>query len=268
MQRHELPSELGQSHWDIRIQPEGWNRLIEWNIWDTAPDATTSFIGLGKPCNDLSWIEIKNPTTKEVDGYATKIIPIDSGEVELGIEDGIDDPESLLNAKQLGIIFKGKKLEGVWSVKQADGMWEFIKEQNVKIAKADKKKQLVYGVVLAPYEVDSWLDYERPEEIEKAAHVYLIRMWEGQRPAMVGKEHKEPIEAIPVESYIAPVDFWYPGTPQTEEYKVKAGSWVLVTYIKDKAEFNKVLSGKYGGYSVQGLGRRKKVSPSVRNRLD
>ena len=268
LQRHELPPDLGQSHWDIRIQPEDWDQLIEWNIWDAEPDKVSSFTGIGKSCDDLSWIEIKRPTTKDVNGYLTKVIPLDSGEVELGISTGVNSPESLLNEKQIGIIFKGKKMEGIWQIKHDDDTWEFTKEHDVKITKADKKKQLVYGVVLAPYEVDSWLDYERPEEIEKAAHIYLLRMWEGQKPAMVGKEHKKPIEAIPVESFIAPVDFWYPGTPQTEEYKVKAGSWVLVTYIKDKAEFNKVLEGEYRGYSVQGLGRRKKVSPSVRNQLD
>ena len=268
LQRHELPSELGQSHWDIRIQPEGWDYLIEWNVWDAEPDKVPSFTGIGKSCEDLSWIEIKRPTTKDVAGYPTKVIPLDSGEVELGVSIGVDSPKALLNEKQIGIIFKGRKLEGIWQVKHDDDTWEFKKEHDVKITKADKKKQLVYGVVLAPYEVDSWPDYERPEEIEKAAHIYLLRMWEGQKPAMVGKEHKKPIEAIPVESFIAPVDFWYPGTPQTEEYKVKAGSWVLVTYIKDKAEFNKILEGEYRGYSVQGLGRRKKVDPRVRNRLD
>lgn len=268
LQRHELPLELGQSHWDIRIQPENWDQLIEWNVWDAEPAKVSSFTGIGKSCNDLSWIEIKQPTTKDVDGYPTKVIPVDSGEVELGVSTGVDSPGALLSEKQIGVIFKGKKLEGIWQVKHDDDTWKFIKEHDVRITKADKKKQLVYGVVLAPFEVDSWLDYERPEEIEKAAHIYLIRMWEGQKPAMVGKEHKEPIEAIPVESYIAPVDFWYPGTPQTEAYRVKAGSWVLVTYIKDKAEFNKVLEGKYKGYSVQGLGRRRKVSPNVRNQLD
>ena len=212
-------------------------------------------------------MSITSPEARDVDGVETKVVPLDEGEITIEPDDD-PNPSALLERPEFVLRFSGKRFRGTWNVKRELDGWRFIRQTDVKITKADKKKQLVYGVVLAPYEVDSWLDYERPEEIEKAAHVYLLRMWEGQKPAMVGKEHKEPIHAIPVESFIAPVDFWYPGTPQTEEYKVKAGSWVLVTYIKDKKEFEKVLKGQYRGYSVQGLGRRKKAKLDTENKLD
>jgi len=265
LQRHELPERLGRSHWDIRIQEPNWDGLAEWNLFED-PFKANDLIAPGKVCDDLSWMSITSPESRDVGDVETKVVPLDEGEITIE-PDGDPNPSALLERPEFVIHFSGKRFRGTWNVKREPDGWRFIRQTDVKITKADKKKQLVYGVVLAPYEVDSWLDYERPEEIEKAAHVYLLRMWEGQKPAMVGKEHKEPIHAIPVESFIAPVDFWYPGTPQTEEYKVKAGSWVLVTYIKDKKEFEKVLKGQYRGYSVQGLGRRKKAKLDAESKL-
>ena len=259
LQHHELPPELGQSHWDIRIQRNGWDKLVEWNVWGTEPDKVPSFTGTAKSCDDLSWIEIKRPTMKDVDGYPTKVIPLDSGEVELVAGTGIDSPELLLNEKNIGIIFKGKKLKGLWRVRHDGDTWKFIPERDVKITKADKKKQIVYATVLAPLSPDSWGDVETPEEIEDAAHRYLLHVWEGTQPAVIGSQHKRPIKAVPVESFIAPIDFWYPESPKTEEYKVKKGSWVVAIHIQDKNEFEKVLKGVYTGVSVQGLGRRKKI---------
>ena len=37
---------------------------------------------------------------------------------------------------------------------------------------------------------------------------------------------------------------------------VKEGSWVLVTHVKSDEEFAKAQDGTYGGYSIQGEGKR------------
>jgi len=74
---------------------------------------------------------------------------------------------------------------------------------------------------------------------------------------MVGSQHVDPIlSAVPVQCFQAPIDFWYPDTPKTSEYMIKAGSWILVTHVKDDKEFAKAVSGEYLGYSIQGTGRR------------
>ena len=126
-----------------------------------------------------------------------------------------------------------------------------IERDYIPILKADKYKQIVYGVVLAPNEIDSQEDYMEPEEIEKAAHIYM----ESQ---LVGSEHEDGIEAIPVESYIAPQDLDFNGQfgPQT----VKKGSWVLCVKIRDPDEWEKVLNGEYTGFSVGGYGVREEQS--------
>jgi len=117
------------------------------------------------------------------------------------------------------------------------------------IKKADIKKQIIYCVVLAPEELDEQDDWMTPEDIEEAAHNYLISS------RMVGKNHEEEIEAVPVESYIVPQDLeWNEGPygPQT----VKQGSWVIAIKILDPKEWRKVLDGEYQGVSVGGLGVR------------
>lgn len=118
----------------------------------------------------------------------------------------------------------------------------------VPILKADKYKQIVYGVILEPGSVDGQDDWMEPEEIEKAAHRYLLNS------RVIGSEHSNPIHARPVESFIAPQDFEANG--QYGPQAVKKGSWVLGAYIEDPKEWQKVLDGEYTGFSVGGMGLR------------
>jgi len=128
-------------------------------------------------------------------------------------------------------------------------------EIQVHIAKAEAKRQLVYGVAMEPHQLDTYNDWESPEEIEWAAHQFLLRSQFLDDP-VIGSEHERPIAAAPVESYIAPVDFWFDGTPQDEEHLVRKGSWVLVAKVFDKEEFAKIESEEYTGWSIQGTGYR------------
>jgi 8-oxo-dGTP pyrophosphatase MutT (NUDIX family) len=121
--------------------------------------------------------------------------------------------------------------------------------KTVPIFKADNEKQLVYGVILSPDEVDSQEDWMQAEDIEKAAHSYLINS------RVVGSQHTRPTNAEVVESYIAPQDF-ETTDGQYGPQKVKKGSWVLGVKVNDKAEWAKVKNGEYTGFSVGGFGLR------------
>jgi hypothetical protein len=116
------------------------------------------------------------------------------------------------------------------------------------ILKADSQKQIVYGVVLAPNEVDSQDDYMEPEDIEKTAHDYLARS------RVIGSGHEKQIQAYPVESYICPADIEFVG--QNGPQMVKKGSWILGVKVPDPKEWQKVLNGEYTGFSVGGKGLR------------
>jgi len=126
----------------------------------------------------------------------------------------------------------------------------------VRIAKAEKKQQLVYGVALEPRMLDTYGDWEEEHEIEMTAHRFLLKSQFLDEDA-IGASHDYPIAAAPVESYIAPVDFWFEGTPHTDEYLVRKGSWVLVAKIYDPEEFQKIEDGTYTGWSIQGTGYRR-----------
>lgn len=158
-------------------------------------------------------------------------------------------------------------LREAWDGESLESLSDGTERVDVRIAKEDYEKQLIYGVVLSPFEIDSWGDFEKPEEIEDAAHRYLFNVWEGDKPESIGKQHQEPIDARPVESFIAPCDFWYEGSPREEAYKVPKGAWVLVTHIENKQEFKKAVEGTYSGYSLQGVGRRKKATEKDKSEI-
>jgi 8-oxo-dGTP pyrophosphatase MutT (NUDIX family) len=123
--------------------------------------------------------------------------------------------------------------------------------RSVPIIKAVPYKQILYCVVLEPHTEDAQEDIMSPEEIEKTAHKYL------ENSRVIGGEHSHPIDAVPVESFIAPQDFSVNG--QYGDQVVKAGSWVLGVKIKDPDEWQKVLDGDYTGVSIGGFGQREEL---------
>lgn len=139
-----------------------------------------------------------------------------------------------------------RALRAAWSAVNKDGgiIGEF------RVVKSDEEKRLLYGVVYAPNEVDSQDDWTDAEEIEKAAHEFL--MLYGQGKAFIDEGHSnERAEAEPVESFIAPTDFTYDGAVES----VKKGSWVLVTHFLTKRAWERAKK-EYSGYSMAGRGKR------------
>ena len=114
----------------------------------------------------------------------------------------------------------------------------------VPFIKADKAKQLVYGIVYEPDEVDAQGDEASAEEIEKAAHDFLANS------RVLKMMHKgSAIQAAVVESYVTPEDF------ELGKQEVKKGSWVIVAHISDKKIWKAVVDGKLTGFSMAGYAR-------------
>jgi cation transport regulator ChaB len=120
----------------------------------------------------------------------------------------------------------------------------------------DARRQIVYGVVYEPLAVDTQLDWASADEIEKAEHGFM----KAYRKMGVRHTGTTLDSIVPVESYIAPCDFWFEGTPQDEEHRVKKGSWVLAAHIADSEAWQDVESGKLTGFSLFGKARRKRGS--------
>jgi hypothetical protein len=129
------------------------------------------------------------------------------------------------------------------------------------ISKAQEWKQLVYGVVLEPNSIDSQDDFMLPHHVERSAHGYLkkairgrssvAKLQHGQHPGGFSKTQES---IVPVESFIAPMDFSYDGKEQ-----IKKGSWVLVMHVEDPDLWQDFLAGKYKAFSVGGSGVRRAV---------
>jgi len=138
-------------------------------------------------------------------------------------------------------------------------------ERHTPIAKLDKAKQIVYGVVLDPYIVDAHDDWVPPNEVEQTAHNYLASH------RLIRRQHDSDLAAYPVESWVMPY-------PTPEDYQkavalqphriwrlklgseyVHSGSWVLGTRILDPAVWQDVLSGELGAYSIGGFGVRREI---------
>lgn len=133
------------------------------------------------------------------------------------------------------------------------GAKETVKKEfssrTVTIRKADRRKQIVYCVVLSPEELDSQDDWMTAEDIEDAAHLFMMKA------RAIGSEHSKQIDAQPVESYIAPQDLNWDDGPYGPQV-VKKGSWVIGIKIHDPKEWAKVENGDYQGVSVGGFGLR------------
>lgn len=113
-------------------------------------------------------------------------------------------------------------------------------DRQVKITKSDADRRLVYGVVLEPEVIDAHNDVVSVDEIENAAHNYLIKS------RMIGDQHSKPAKADIVESYIAPADLDIGGQ------QIKKGSWVMVTKVHDDRMWQGIKKGSYTGYSIGG----------------
>jgi hypothetical protein len=118
--------------------------------------------------------------------------------------------------------------------------------ESVEIKKKDSAKQIVYGEVMTPMVMDSQGDFMTADQIEKTAHNFMM----GLRHYNVDTEHSlVKNESVVIESFIA-----RKGDPEFNE-----GSWVVGTYVPDKAVWEKVEKGELNAFSMYGRGEREDV---------
>lgn len=121
------------------------------------------------------------------------------------------------------------------------------------IVRKDVDRQLVYGVVYAPGEIDAHGEMMLAHDIETMAHLFLQKMVETGN-AVIDVEHdNQAIGAYPVESYIETRD----------DQDWPAGSWVLGVKIADPVIWAKVKSGELNGYSFEAMVNKMPMVVSV-----
>lgn len=137
------------------------------------------------------------------------------------------------------------------------------------IHKANTQKQIVFGVVLDPYQVDTQDDWCPPAEIESSAHNFMMKS------RAIGLHHQEIIsDAQLVESSIEQ----YPSASDREKAHnnephrvyarkygndvVHSGAWIIGVKLSDRL-WKKYESGEIDAFSIEGMGKRIPVAGSA-----
>jgi hypothetical protein len=126
----------------------------------------------------------------------------------------------------------------VWKVYAAPMSKTFV-----PFRKTNDEKQIVYGEVYIPYVLDSQGDFMTPEQIETAAHRFMM----AGRVTKVDTNHDlQDNGSFVIESFIA----------REGDSDFEVGAWVLGTYVPDPAMWASIKKGDLNGYSMYGTGQR------------
>lgn len=115
-----------------------------------------------------------------------------------------------------------------------------------KIKKLDDEKQIVYGEVYAPYEIDAHGEMMTPDDIELMAHRFMERSLDGRIDTM---HDNSPNGSKPVESFIA----------RKGDLDYSEGAWVLGVKIIDDEVWDKIKKGEINGFSLEAMVMKKEV---------
>lgn len=133
------------------------------------------------------------------------------------------------------------------------------------IHKASPIKQIVYGAVLDPYQVDTQQDWCPPREIEDTAHGFL------EKSGFVGLQHTQVapdakvvesfVEQYPSESDRAKAHANKPHRVYARKFGddvVHSGAWVIGVKLSDRL-WQQYQAGEIAAFSIEGFGKREPV---------
>lgn len=166
----------------------------------------------------------------------------------------------------------GTPSKGAAPANLADAISEMRKTGRAlcRVIKSAEEKQIVYGVVLDPYDVDLQTEWVPPAEIESTAHGFL------KKSRVIGFEHIERAEAQIVES-------WVELYPSTADYQaalenrphraytrkfgdggemIHSGTWVAGVQLGDR-EWALHKQGKLNAFSVGGFSFKTKMTTAA-----
>lgn len=126
--------------------------------------------------------------------------------------------------------------------------------QTVDIFKVDDEKHIVYGKALVPDRVDSQGDIVSKQDIETAAHNFLINIQKAYaelvssgtnttNASQIGLMHKV-FKGVGGFGYVV------------ESFIDPSGSWILGTMVTDPTIWQMIKDGQITGYSIGGNGTR------------
>lgn len=126
----------------------------------------------------------------------------------------------------------------------------------VRIVKADDEQRVAVGVVLEPRtpdDPDLEGDWYTAEDVEEAAYGFMRSLAAGEGWGDLDHDEVSRV-GVPVESYIAPVDYAIGTGGQAQ--LVKSGSWVMAMHYPDEVVWERVKKGDLAAFSPGGRGVR------------
>jgi hypothetical protein len=140
------------------------------------------------------------------------------------------------------------KKQIIW--KSAEGNENPTFSKDIAIAKTDEEKQMVFGIVYSPDEVDTQGDIMTAPEIEKMAYTF---MKEG-RTQQVDRQHDfQPDEGFIAESWIV---------KENDPYFSEIGSWAVGIKVEDRGTWELIKSGEITGISMAGSAETEELEKS------
>lgn len=126
--------------------------------------------------------------------------------------------------------------------------------QVMEITKIDQDQKIIFGKALVPDKFDSQGDTVTKEDIEKAAHEFLINLQKAYAELLKTGVNKTNASEI---GFMHTVFKGVGGFGYIVESYIDAeGSWVLATKVTDDAVWEMIKKGEITGYSIGGCGRR------------
>lgn len=130
------------------------------------------------------------------------------------------------------------------STKKAANAVAEVESKGVKISKIDEDERVVYGVVYAPYELDSHGEMMLPNDIETMARRFM--QIEKLDQTIDTNHDNVPNGSYPIESFVA----------RDNDPDYPEGAWVLGVKVEDDSVWRLVKSGELNGFSFQALVRK------------
>jgi hypothetical protein len=183
------------------------------------------------------WIRAMFPTTVIYVMYSTSPGPVD-------YEDGKMYEIPWRYDEELGLLV-GEETEVQLDYVEKRLADEFGPELSAPIVWKNEAKRIVYGPVLVPGEKDYDGDKLTPEKIEEVAHEFM----KNYRNSDI--QHSLKNVAVPVESYLMPIDVELPGPRGL--VAVPKGTWMLGDYVEDDTAWQECLDSKRNGFSIMGV---------------
>ena len=113
----------------------------------------------------------------------------------------------------------------------------------VRITKTAVAEQVVYGVVYAPNQIDTWGEYMTAQDVREIAHRYMVL----KLNETIDTSHDNVNTGCqPIESFIARA-----GDPDYPE-----GAWIMGVKIHDGAIWDRVMRGELNGFSYEAMVRK------------